>query len=1698
MAIIPQVITEDRASGAQVIDGSFKFDSTAGGQLERTPGSAGDRTEWTWSAWIKRSGFDSTVGLFGSYAANNNTDYLEILFASANTLLVQGNSIAFLNTSQVFRDTSWYHIVIAVDTSNATADDRIKIYVNGEQITAFGTRNNPSSGGNLGVNQAGVHRLGRRPSSTDHFNGYMSQVYLVDGQALDASYFGYTDPLTNTWRPKKFDISKTPGGSWGTNGFWLPMDGNSLIGEDKSGNGNNWTPVNFGGFNTIEKATGALPILNTVGGGAVASAFPRLDEYASSLVLAQPFAYTAAVQDISYQINSGSTQKSITLSGNTAGGYNTGSPFYNSSVIFDGTGDYMDIGSSSDFDIGTGDFTIEFWMFSGTNSLDTFYRRLWMTDGPTGNAVNNFQIAIVPTSGVINLWDDGTLDLVGTTNVTNSKWHHIAAVRSGTTLKIFVDGVMEASTTFSGAVSPNSGTPRPRIGSYNGTSGDYNGYLNDLRVYVGVAKYSNNFVPASSDPDILPDTPSGVAYGSELKQITEGSVNGGVSTGDTLLVGNSSDFSFGSGDFTVELFAYHTSTAGNDTLVGVWNSGSNRRSWMIDIEADQGRLRGYWSTDGSAVSNVQTVTGYISRHKWNHIVFCRQGNTMRLYLNGNQEATATESSSLYNNVTDSLGILSATDAGNDPCKGHISNVRILKGTCLYPDGTSFTPPSAPLTNVTDTVLLACQSPTSATAYEVSPGTITTSGSVSASAFNPFNDDINTARGQESLYCTLNPLEKNSKFTLSKNNLKFTNGTNNWTGWIGGTQTFKTGKWYWEVRIDVSTQYHIFGIVNTTLGSISAADTYQYAMAYQTDGRFYAENNGTASFSTGNQTAQTVGDICSIAVDMDNKKMWLGINGQWTGGANPSIGYLANWDSTRGFTDGDTYMPVFMSYGSSGQTVNFGQKPFKFPPPDGFQPLCLNNLPRPTKGAVRPDKHFNTMVWSGDDTTRSMTGLGFRPDLVWIKCRTLGAFHNFTDSVRGPKVIIQSNTVTGEQKPTTHNGAIDSFDPDGFTLGTGLSYGDVNQSGRDYVGWAWKGGTPENYTTPCGSVLFDGTGDYLDLSVSSDFQFGSGDFTIECWAKAFDQGTDDILGIYNTGDNRRTFALRKDQSESVQFLYSTNGSSGASVSSSAGVIKLATWHHYAVVRDNLVYRIYLDGVLVATDSSSTDAIYTNNDDGLRIGSSYNTDFDGQISNVRIVKGTALYTSNFTPSSAPLTNVTNTKLLCCQSATSASAAAVAPGTFVNNGTNYSSNNQVTGSAGLVNVDSIFNGHLRASGVPSLNEGATVSLSSDNYILWTPTTGIPYSSKVEIYCYAPNGYSITNYYTFNGGTETTFVGGAANYNGNAWITVATGSGTINSIKLRLTRGGGNQSQATWYAVRVDGTILLNDQNGKSIGRYDNPTPTTHNPFDNYRVDGRVYATAAEAGLTAGTKASLLSGASVNTESGFSILTWTGDGANSNLQIPHGLPSRPLMVAVKKRNEAVDDWYIAHDGLDGNNYAYRMFWGPNGTSTKNGNQGTTNPYYLANQVNDALVLNNTTTYGGGNEDNIAYVAYCWSEVPGFSKFSTYEGTANGGADGPFIECGFKPAFVLIKADDVASSWYLFDDVRESIQTQGSDAQVLFPDTAAVEDANAGQGIDFLSNGFKVRAANGYGINNQVTYVYAAFAEAPTTNLYGGQANAR
>jgi len=149
-------------------------------------------------------------------------------------------------TTQVFRDaSSWYHLVLAFDSTQATASNRVKIYVNGSQVTAFAISADPSLNYNSIVNTTTAHSIGRVALPTGYyFDGYMAEVNFIDGQAFTPSSFGETDSVTGAWLPKKFT------GTYGTNGFYLPFTDNSgatatTIGKDYSVNGNNWTPNNI-------------------------------------------------------------------------------------------------------------------------------------------------------------------------------------------------------------------------------------------------------------------------------------------------------------------------------------------------------------------------------------------------------------------------------------------------------------------------------------------------------------------------------------------------------------------------------------------------------------------------------------------------------------------------------------------------------------------------------------------------------------------------------------------------------------------------------------------------------------------------------------------------------------------------------------------------------------------------------------------------------------------------------------------------------------------------------------------------------------------------------------------------------------------------------------------------------------------------------------------------------------------------------------------------------------------------------------------------------------------------------------------------------------------------------------------------------------------------------------------------------------
>ena len=237
-----------RPSGGYQISRSLRFNPADSARLTRTPASATNRQIFTWSGWVKRSALGSAYhGFFGASTGLNT--YTAYWFNNDNLWLysyTSGTENYAFQTTQLFRDTSaWYHLVIATDTTQATNTNRIKIYVNGSQVTAFSYTVYPTQNFNDYIDNNVAHTLGWTDGNSGYYSGYMTEINFIDGQQLTPSSFGSTNAQTGVWQPKAFS-----GGAYGTNGFYVNFSDNSnttaaTLGKDYSGNGNNWTPNNF-------------------------------------------------------------------------------------------------------------------------------------------------------------------------------------------------------------------------------------------------------------------------------------------------------------------------------------------------------------------------------------------------------------------------------------------------------------------------------------------------------------------------------------------------------------------------------------------------------------------------------------------------------------------------------------------------------------------------------------------------------------------------------------------------------------------------------------------------------------------------------------------------------------------------------------------------------------------------------------------------------------------------------------------------------------------------------------------------------------------------------------------------------------------------------------------------------------------------------------------------------------------------------------------------------------------------------------------------------------------------------------------------------------------------------------------------------------------------------------------------------------
>jgi hypothetical protein len=652
--------------GGYLIERSLRFNSPDSAYLSRTPSVSGNRKTWTWAGWVKRSK-SATQFLFSSV---NSATQQRFGFISDKLYWVWAQGTAGLNTAAVFRDyAAWYHIQLVSDTDNATAANRIRIYVNGASQSLSG--DTVSSGEQWDINTTIQHAIGAFSDGGgfgSFFDGYLADIHFIDGQALDPTSFGEFDD-NGIWQPKAYT------GSYGTNGGQLKFEDNSsntatTLGKDTSGLNNDWTPVNLstttGGPTSVAAASGALPVYNTTGTyGDTKGSGTRTDSNSSSIVLALPMEGAnngTTFTDEHATIKGSGSAKTITRNGDTKTS-TAQSKFYGSSGFFDGSGDYLRINGSSDtgFSAGTA-FTIECWI-RGSNLGSTpaiFGNRAFVEGNSftvyvTSSATNTLQVHV----------GGGTVTYFNVPGgLANDTWHHIAMTRNtSNVVSFYANGILV------GTGSPSSDLSYADffIGCWGTGNGSfYEGYIQDFRIYKGVAKYTTNFNPPSSTAnatiaagnDSLVDVPTN---GTQTDTGAGGQVRGNYCTWNPLAKG--SDCTLSNGNLDV---AWGTASGSQTMGAATFGVSSGKWYWETTITASSASPTnavlgittkpfgdseypgysatswGYRGSDGQKWNNTSGAS-YGASYANGDVVgvaFDADNGTLTFYKNGSSQGTA--------------------------------------------------------------------------------------------------------------------------------------------------------------------------------------------------------------------------------------------------------------------------------------------------------------------------------------------------------------------------------------------------------------------------------------------------------------------------------------------------------------------------------------------------------------------------------------------------------------------------------------------------------------------------------------------------------------------------------------------------------------------------------------------------------------------------------------------------------------------------------------------------------------------------------------------------------------------------------------------------------------------------------------------------------------------------------------------------
>jgi len=498
----------------------------------------------------------------------------------------------------------------------------------------------------------------------------------------------------------------------------------------------------------------------------------------------------------------------------------------------------------------------------------------------------------------------------------------------------------------------------------------------------------------------------------------------------------------------------------------IYFSEDSASAWNIGVNTSNSLLFGDFNGGYTTFTSTAIANG-----SWHFVRLTTTGSSTSLYVDGVLNATNASGG----NAATGARTLNVYAAGSGAVQ--IAHLRITSGGT--PPTTGIPDPSTMNTAAGSggTLLLydALDS-LSGTGTITSDGggvTITVTNAVSSSTADgtgndsfrdsPTNGDTanDTGLGGEipGNYATLNPLDMGANITLSNGNLDITATAGN----LGARSTFAltTQKWYYEITINGISSGHLMALT-----SPSAPVTDQYPGSTSTNGWSW-RNEGTIYKTSSNitvngswpSTTYTTGDVLMLAVDVDAGKVWLGKNGTWSNSGSPGTGANASITYTNPLLDGPL-VPVVRA-NSTSVSCNFGQRAFAYSAPSGFKALCTANLDTPL--IEDPSTVMDVALYTGNaPSTQTITGLGFSPDMVWIKNRSVTGNHVINDIVRGAGQRLITNLTSSESTDTDRFSA---FTSDGFTVGDST---DTNGSSNAIVAWAWDAGT-SNATNTSGSI-----------------------------------------------------------------------------------------------------------------------------------------------------------------------------------------------------------------------------------------------------------------------------------------------------------------------------------------------------------------------------------------------------------------------------------------------------------------------------------------------------------------------------------------------------------------------------------------------------------------------------------------------------